>query len=115
VWATWSSFSNDVSAVDAEGKAREPYLRKLKWLVQECDRHGLIVDLSLSRGNGVSGSPRLQSLEAHRRAVETLVQELKRWRNWYLDLSNERNIRDKRYTSFEDLEQLRQLVRALDA
>jgi hypothetical protein len=39
---------------------------------------------------------------------------LKEYRNWYLDLSNERNIRDPRYTSFEDLQQLREAVRRID-
>ena len=33
VWATWGSFDNDVSAVDAQGRAREPFLGKLQWLV----------------------------------------------------------------------------------
>ena len=28
VWATWSAFENNVSAVDSEGKAREPFLSK---------------------------------------------------------------------------------------
>src|SRR5690349_7917313 len=40
VWATWSSFSNDVSAVDASGNLREPFLSALKKLVAECDRRG---------------------------------------------------------------------------
>jgi hypothetical protein len=40
---------------------------------------------------------------------------LKPHRNWYLDLSNERNIGDKRFTRFEDLKALRALVRRLDA
>ncbi len=54
VWATWAAFGNDVSAVDAEGRAREPYLAKLVWLVAECNRRGLVVDVTLSR----IGSPR---------------------------------------------------------
>ena len=33
VWATWSPFDHDVSAVDAQGRPREPYLAKLKWLL----------------------------------------------------------------------------------
>ena len=111
VWANWGAFENNVAAVDVEGRPREKYLERLKKLVQECDRRGMIVDVSLSRGNGVSGPPRLQTLEAHRRAVETLVSALKEERNWYLDLSNERNIQDKRFTSFEDLSELRALVR----
>jgi hypothetical protein len=114
VWATWAAFDNDVSAVDADGKARDEHLKKLRRLVAECDRRGMVVDVSLSRGNGVSGSPRLQGLEAHRRAVETIARALKDHRNWYLDLSNERNIRDKRFTSFADLKELREAVRKID-
>jgi hypothetical protein len=114
VWATWAAFENNVSAVDENGKAREPFLSKLKSLVAECDRRGMVVDVTLSRGNGVTGAPRLQTQEAHRCAVETLVTALKEHRNWYLDLSNERNIRDPRFTSFEDLKALRDAAKKID-
>lgn len=114
VWATWAAFSNDVSAVEGDGSAREPFLTKLKNLVAECDRRGLVVDVTLSRGNGVTGPPKLQTHEAHRRAVETIVTALKPWRNWYLDLSNERNIKDQRHTSIVELQALRALARRLD-
>src|SRR4030095_15202243 len=114
IWANWASFSNDVSAVDAERRPRQELVSKLGRIVRFCDDHAMLVDISLSRGNGVSGPPRLQSLEAHLRAVETLVTALKPRRNWYLDLSNERNIRDKRFTSFDDLKVLRRRVRELD-
>jgi beta-galactosidase GanA len=30
VWATWGAFDRDVSAVDAEGRPREPFLGRLK-------------------------------------------------------------------------------------
>jgi CubicO group peptidase (beta-lactamase class C family) len=114
VWATWAAFDHDVSAVDAEGKPRKSYLEKLKGLVAECDRLGLVVDVTLSRGNAVTGPARLQTLEAHRRAVETLVAALRPYRNWYLDLSNERSLKDKRFTGIEDLKELRAVVRKLD-
>jgi hypothetical protein len=114
VWATWAAFGKDVSAVDAEGKAREPYLTKLQRLVTTCDERGIVVDVSLSRGNGSTGPARLQTLEAHRRAVEALVTALRSRRNWYLDLANERNIRDRRFTGFAELKELRELVRKLD-
>lgn len=114
VWATWAAFENNAAAMDADGNGREPFLGKLKSLIAECDRRGIVVDVTFSRGNGVTGAPRLQTLETHRRAVETIVTALKEYRNWYLDLSNERNIRDQRYTSFEDLQQLREAVRRID-
>src|SRR5262245_7746987 len=50
VWATWSAFDRDVSAVDAEGRPRGPFLGKLKGIVAECDRRGLVVDVTLTRG-----------------------------------------------------------------
>jgi hypothetical protein len=83
-------------------------------LVAECDRRGLVLDVTLSRGNGVTGPARLQSAEAHRNAVETLIGALQPYRNWYLDLANERNVRDKRFSSFDDLRRARELVHRLD-
>jgi len=113
VWANWRAFGADAAAVDGEGRPMPAGLEKLKWLLEECDRRGLIVDATFSRGNGATGPRRLQTLDAHRRAVETVVTALKPWRNWYLDLSNERNIQDKRFTSIDDLKQLRELARRL--
>jgi len=114
VWATWNMFDNDVSAVDADGAPREPFLGKLKWLVAECDRRGIVVDVTLSRGGGKKDVARLRTLEAHRRAAEILVTALKSYRNWYLDLGNERNVRDSRFVSFAELKELRELAKKLD-
>jgi hypothetical protein len=100
--------------VDADGKPREEHLKKLRRLVGECGRQGIVVDVTLSRGNGATGPPRLQTLEAHRRAVETIVGALKGYRNWYLDLGNERSVKDKRFVSVEDLKNLRARARELD-
>jgi hypothetical protein len=114
LWATWGAFDNEVSAVDPQGNPREPYLTKLKWLVAECDRRGIIVDVTLSRGNGVTGPVRLQSTKALRRAAKTIVTSLKSYRNWYLDMGNERNIRDKRFVSTGELAELRKFIKGLD-
>lgn len=114
VWATWAAFTNDVSAVDAEGHAREPYMAKLAALVADCDRRGMVVDVTLSRGNGITGPGRLATTASHQRAVETLVTGLKEYRNWYLDLGNERNIQDQRFVSFAELRQLRDAAKRLD-
>lgn len=114
IWANWGASENNVSAFDADGNAREPFLARLQWLVAECDQRGLLVDVTLSRGDNGAGQPRLMGLVAHRRAVETVVTALKSHRNWYLDLSNERNVGDKRFTSMDDLKDLRQLVSQLD-
>jgi hypothetical protein len=115
VWATWSAFGSDVSAVDAGGAPREPYLSRLRGLVAECDRRAMVVDVTLSRGDGATGPPRLATAAAHQRAVETLVMALKPHANWYLDLANERNVRDSRFTSFAKLKNLRGRVKELDA
>ena len=117
VWATWAAFDRDVSAVDAQGGPREPFLGKLRWLVAECDRRGLVVDVTLTRSQS---SPKrtgggLPDFSAHQRAVETLVHALKGYRNWYLDLANERDVRDARYVSPAELKALRDLARRLDS
>ena len=78
-------------------------------LVAECDRRGLVVDVTLARSAG-----RLSEFDAHQRAVEVIVQALKPHRNWYLDLANERDVRDERYVSAAELKKLRALVRRLD-
>jgi hypothetical protein len=112
VFATWDFFDNDVSALDGEGNPRELFLGKLKWLVAESDRRGVVVDVTLARGDGKTGGC-LQTLAAHRRAVETLVTALKPRRNWYLDLANERNIPEF-FTSLADVKALRDAARQLD-
>jgi len=115
VWATWSAFGGDWAAVDpTTGKPRQPFLASLEKLVAECDRRGVVVDVTLSRGKPGSGPPRLVSHESHARAVRTLLETLKPYRNWYLDLSNERNIGDSRHTSIDELHELRELARQLD-
>src|SRR5262249_7594882 len=113
VWATWGAFDRDVSAVDAEGRPREPYLGRLKSLVAECDPRGLVVDVTLTRGDRAKGGA-IPDVEAHRRAVEALVGALKGHRNWYLDLANERDVRDARHVPAVELNALRAQVRALD-
>ncbi len=114
LWATWGAFDNEVSAVDPQGNPREPYLTKLKWLIEGCDRRGIIVDVTLSRGNSVTGPVRLQSPEALRRAAKTIVTALKPYRNWYLDMGNERNIRDRRFVSTDELAELRKFIKGID-
>lgn len=76
VWATWGVFENDVSAVNASGEPREPYLEKLQWLVAECDRRGIIVDVTLTRGKRSdtslgAGNVPVHHQEPFRRGYET--------------------------------------------
>jgi hypothetical protein len=111
VFATWGAYGQNVSALDAMGQAREPYMGRLKHLVRECDRLGLVVDLTLARGKSEGLLP---DMKAHERAVETLVTELTEHRNWYLDLANERDVRDDRYVPIDEVKALRVLARRLD-
>jgi hypothetical protein len=108
VWATWNAFGEDVSAVGTNGTAHEPFLAKLQWLVAECDRRGIVVDVTLTRGET------LRSFAAHQRALETLVDVLKPHGNWFLDLANEHDVRDARFVSDAQLTRLRDLVRQRD-
>ncbi|HGE72502.1 TPA: hypothetical protein ENX78_16795 [Candidatus Poribacteria bacterium] len=114
VWATWGAFNNNVSAFDDEGKAREPYLTKLKKLCEKANELGMIVDVTLSRGNGVVGSGSLPSAESHINAVTVLATELKPYRNVYIDLANERNIQDRRHVGFDELAILRDRIKSID-
>lgn len=109
VWATWNAEEEDVSAVNAEGGPRQPFLKKLKWLVAECDRRGMVVDVTLTRSTAWNAS-----LKAHRRTIHVLVDTLKVHRNWYLDLANERDVRDARHVPPKELKELRELVRQFD-
>ncbi len=112
VWATWSYRGDDVSALDAAGRPRAPYMGRLKHLVTECDRHGLVVDVTLSRGRSAAGGG-IPDMAAHRTAVRSVIEALAGHRNWYLDLANERDVRDMRYVSTEELRELRELARSL--
>ena len=108
VWATWGGYDTNVSAVTVDGLPREPYLTRLRWVISECDRVGVVVDVTLTRGKELPG------FQAHLAAVETLVATLKPFRNWYLDLGNERDVGDARHVSLNELKELRERVRAMD-
>ena len=114
LWATWNAYGQDVSAVDPTGAVRAPYMARLKGLLAECDRRGMIVDVTLNRQKATTRGGGLADFEAHRRAVEALVETFKPYRNWYLDLANERDVGDARFVDCEQLQRLRELVRRLD-
>ncbi len=115
LWATWGAHEHNVSAVDAQGKAREPYMATLRWLVEQADRRGIVVDVTLSRGNGaVTAAAPLSSQAGHLRAVETLAKALRHCRNVYFDVGNERNIRDGRHVPLADCGALRDRIKQID-
>jgi hypothetical protein len=113
VWATCGFYDQEISAVDAQGNPREPGFSRLQSIVAECDRRGMVVDVTLHRDkSGKNGG--LPDMAAHQRAVETIVTALQPHRNWYLDLANERDVRDARFVPIEELRVLREQVRQLD-
>jgi len=117
VWATWNAYGADVSAVDAAGKAHPPYLDRLRSLVADCDHRGLIVDVTLTRHRPSGPADKeagVHDLNAHARAITVLVDTLKPYRNWYLDLANERDVGDARFVPVDELRRLRNHVRELD-
>ena len=114
VWATWMAYGNNISAVDAAGRPRAGPLNRLRRLVADCDRGGLVVDVTIGRGNWTGDPSMLRAPDAHRRAVAVLVEELKSYRNWYLDLANERNLTESGFTSCAELRDLRAFVRVRD-
>ncbi|WP_214070366.1 hypothetical protein [Mucilaginibacter sp. dw_454] len=113
VWVNWAGGNTDISAVDDEGFAVKPYMDKLKWLVGQCNRRGIIVDITLAHGNNKDGRS-LKTIEAHQHAVKSVISALGLYKNWYLDLANEHDVKDDRYVSFNDLKDLRALCQALD-
>ncbi|GAA4319363.1 hypothetical protein [Compostibacter hankyongensis] len=105
IWANWPGSDSNISAIDHQGNARAILMNKLEWIIKRCDRKGIIVDVTLSHGDGIKDQ------KTYRHAVATLVTALKPYQNWYIDLANERDIRDKRFVSFEELEQLCRMVK----
>ncbi|MFW6146697.1 MAG: hypothetical protein ACOC7R_05125 [Planctomycetota bacterium] len=123
VWCTWAPFGKDVSAVTAAGAAREPGLSRLGAICERADRMGMIVDVTFARGHGIiNSSPAdwvhrdmpLVDQAGHLRAIRTVAEALKPYRNAYIDLANERNLRGPEHVSFEDLAELAAIVRGID-
>jgi len=114
VWATWAAFGNDVSAVDAAGEEREPYLDRLVALCRRADEMGLVVDVTLSRGEAVMGPVAPGDDEAHVAAAALLAEALAGLRNVYFDLANERNVGDARGVPIATVRRLRDRLKAVD-
>jgi len=109
VWATWNAYGNDISAVDGKGALREPYLSRLKALIEAANDRGMIVDVTVSRGTSlIPDQPGLLQGWA------ALATELKPYRNVYFDLANERNVGDARFVSYEELAEVRDRIKAID-
>jgi len=113
VWATWAAFDNDVSRWIPRPGA--PAVSRQTCVARQGVRRA-------GHGGGRYALPRrwreglaaIGGIEAHRQAVRTPATALKERRNWFIDLSNERNVRDKRFTSMADLRTLRDVVKSID-
>ena len=114
VWAMWGFFEQNLSAVDRDGNPRQPYHDRLLRLCELAKEHGLIVDVTLIHSGERSGQPTmLRDVEAHIQAVKTLTTALKPYRNVYIDLANERDLKGK-FVSHEDLGRMRDALKAID-
>ncbi|MDB5004040.1 MAG: hypothetical protein JWQ34_2265 [Mucilaginibacter sp.] len=112
IWANWPGTDGDISAVDDYGTPVNIYMNKLKWIIQECDKAGIVVDVTLAHSNNKDGRS-LKTPEAHEHAVCSILTALKPYQNWYLDLANERDIGDSRFVSFKDLKLMRETAKKL--
>lgn len=109
VWATWSHGEN-VSVVNADGSVRQPYMSRLKTLIRECDRRGIVVDVTMTRGE----SPMPLSRAEHLACAQTLARELKPFRNMYFDVANERDVGDARHVPLEEVGELIGAIKHID-
>ncbi len=114
VRATWGAFEHNVSAFDEDGDERSPYWEKLLWLCEFAEKLTIVVDVTLSRGDGVAGEDVLGGDEAHLNAAGILAEGLQARRNVYLDVANERNIADERHVPIAFVRRLRDRVKQID-
>lgn len=110
VWATWKPYDEDTSAVTPSGKPREPYMGRLKRLCALAGERGIVLDATVSRGE----PPFPGTLEEHRAVIRCLAEQLKPYRNVYFDVANERDVRDRRYVSREEVSALVAEVKGID-
>jgi len=109
VWATWDPGEN-VSAVAPDGGVREPFMSRLKTLIRECDRRGMVVDVTMSRGK----SPMPSNQAEHLACARTLARELKLFRNVYFDVGNERDVGDSRHVPLTEVGALIAAIKIVD-
>lgn len=110
VWMNWNPTDMNVSVVTPDGDLRKPYISRLKYLIRECNRRGMIVDITFTRGADPFPSNQTQ----HLKCVQTIAKELKPYRNLYIDVGNERDVRDARYVSYEDMGALISAIKEID-
>lgn len=111
VWATWSAFDYNVSAVAPDGSVRRPFAGRLKRLCRLAGERGMVVDVTVTRGE----APDFPSnREEHLAVMKTLAHELLPFRNVYFDVGNERNVGDARHVPMADVGELIRAIKAID-
>jgi len=116
VWATWASGDENTSAVTASGEPRQPYFDQLAELVRLADERGIVVDVTLTRGplGSRPADEALTNVEDHCRAAQALAAALRGFGNVYIDMANERDVRDARFVPYEELAAIKQAIREAD-
>lgn len=110
VWAYWKVDEENVSVTDRDGNIREPYMSRLKNVISESNKRDIIIDVTLGRGD----DPFPGNQEQHLACIKTIASELLPYRNVYIDIGNERDIRDARYVSYEDMGALISAAKQID-
>lgn len=109
VWAFWDLEEN-VAVLTPDGQIREPYMSRLKKMITECNERRMIVDVTMHRGG-----PHAPSDQAgHLACAKVLATELRRYRNVYIDVGNERDVGDARFVSYDDVGALIGAIKAID-
>lgn len=112
VWVFWDAFGEDVSALAPDGEPREPYLARLKALARACSKRRMVVDCTLRRDARSERAP--ANLAQHLACARRIARELLPYRNAYIDLANERDVRDARHVPLEEVGELIRAVKSVD-
>ena len=111
VWATWNAFEHNVSAVAPDGAAGPPFLDRLKRLCHLAGERGMVVDVTVTRGEAPDFPA---TYEQHSAVMTTLARELLPFRNVYFDVGNERNVGDARHVPMDEVGRLIRAIKAID-
>lgn len=112
VWVFWEFEGMSFSALTRTGEPREPYLARLKDLIVECSKRRMILDCTLHRGESGDCTPANQA--QHLACVRRIARELLPYRNVYIDVANERDVRDDRHVTLEEMGELIGAIKEID-
>lgn len=109
VWTFWN-FNGQYAApvTDLNGNVQEPYMSRLKYIIQQANNRGMIVDVTMSRNSSQS------TIAQYTQCARTIATELLPYRNVYIDVGNERDVGDSRYISIPDCGNIINAIKAID-